>query len=143
LRRPGEIPPVKWRDEISGTTARADGRELLANAVVSLAVCVLAQLIFWLEVVPGYGLLVVPFIWAYAQYAAVGTLLRTSAAPRISFVWFFAYVLLAVLAWLATRRIGAVATRPWLTAICAAFAEQVLVAVLLYVLWANSLIIIE
>lgn len=108
--------------------------------LLGLALCGMAQLIFWEEMVFGHGVLQLPFLWSYAQYALVTCLSHSLGRSAEALIWVACYCGLAIALWVLT---GRKAERPWLRAILAWIVAEVAFTVIAAILAMAGVISLE
>jgi hypothetical protein len=112
-------------------------------ATIATAVCLVAQLVFWFELVPGYGLAIVPFIWAYAQYSTVEQLTMTYNAPVIAASWLGGYLLFGAVGAAWSIRSKHAFARGWRGALLANAVVQVVIGIAMAALFFGGVISME
>jgi drug/metabolite transporter (DMT)-like permease len=111
--------------------------------VVGGTTCLLAQSLFWLQLV-GRGPLIWPFIWGYSQSAMIE--LVTGAHGRLpnAALWGLLYLALAFLLWLVLeRRPGSRRPSPWRRAFAGWLLLQVGIVSLAFILYFTGVLKLE
>lgn len=129
----------------AGERGKSDTRgafSLLPYLSIGLAVCLLAQLVFWFRL-GDVGMLVWPFVWAYSQAAMLEVMLDGAARGIYGLVWAVGYLVLSVLLWLAFEHSRIDHRRIWLRSLLAWFSAEVALALLAWLLFTQDVIRME
>lgn len=111
--------------------------------LVGLSLCLLVQLVFWLQI-GGGPLPMGPFFWAYSQVAILALIVKGSSRVVYAILWGLAYLGVALGLWLTLERGGRQAVRAaWLRAVVGWVAVEIAVTLFAWLLLERGILEIE
>ena len=122
--------------------AAAVGYPFIPYFIVGLAICLIAQLVFWFRV-GDVGILAWPFVWSYSQAAMLEVILGGARRPIYAATWAACYLGLSLLLWLAVERFRVRHQGIWARALVTWCVAQAIVTALALILASRQVIKME